>query len=776
MRHPGREVWTVICMSIESAEETLALHLLGAPRLIWQGAPLKIVRRQARALLYRLAAQPAPVSREHLAFLFWPDEPDAKARRNLSRLLSYLRKELPHPDCLLLNRRAVRLNPDWAWSDCVVLEEAHESGEVAVLEKSADLYRSRFLEGFSAHGAPEFAKWREQRAAELESVYLGVLSRLTAVLSERNQIKSAVRYAQRYLALDELAEEIHRRLITLYGRAGDRASATRQFERCSLLLERELGVSPLPETRDAYQTALRDGPSPLPTRVRSPSWSVLPSLELPLVGRDEALHALENAARRLASGGLILITGEAGVGKSRLLQSFALGGERMPLTGNSHRGSQSISYQPLVHALRQSLDAPHSWRRIRPIWLAEVGRLLPELSHIFPDLPGPLDVAPQEAQGRLLEAVTRCLFRLARERSILLCLDDLHWSDGATLRWLIDVSGRFPDSRLLIAATARLAEVQALADVKRAFRRVNRLVEIPLGGLAPAAIARALEEMELGLSEETLGDFAERLHSATGGNTFFVLETVRTLMESDRLQTPTDSLPLATTVEDAVHSRFETLTAVSQQLLQAAAVLSPDLEPDLLRHTAGRSDLEVVDALDELVARQLLREEDNGHRFSHDLVRNALYRDMSPWRRRLLHRRAAEAMRAEAADGQLYPLAALAQHFDAAAATREAVYAYQDAAAAAAAVYGYDQAIGHLQRALALLGETEVEWTQAADLYTSLGEMLAHVARFEDARAAFRKALAARSPDDPLPLACCTGVSPTPIRRSFITTEYSGDW
>ncbi|MDX1663651.1 MAG: AAA family ATPase [Candidatus Promineifilaceae bacterium] len=740
-------------MRVDMPDEKLALYLLGSPRVAWQDASLQIVRRQARALLYRIAADPAAVARERLAFLFWPDEPDARARRNLSRLLSYLRKELPDRDCLLVDRRTVRLNPDRAWSDCLFLEEAHDSGDQAALEKGADLYRGRFLEGFFVDDAPEFAKWREQRAAELESAYLSLLSRLVTILSEQDEIEAAAGYARRYLSVDNLAEKIHRRLITLYGRAGDRAAATRQFERCTLLLERELGVDPLPETREAYQAALGDGASPLPIQARAPSWSVLPSLELPLVGRGEALQALENAAIRLGSGGLIVITGEAGVGKSRLLQTFARGSERRALAGNSHRGSHSVSYQPLLQAMRQALDAPHRWRDIPAIWRAEMARLLPELSHIFPDLPRPLDVAPQEAQSRLLEAVTRCLLGLGKERPILLCLDDLHWADGATLRWLIDLSGRFPDSRLLIAATARIADVEALADVKRTFQRVNRVVEIRLGGLTPAAITRALEEMALGLSEETRGRFAEQLHGATGGNTFFVLETVRTLIESDRLHIPADTFPLATTVEDAVRSRFERLSAVSQQLLQSAAVLAPDLTPDLLRQTAGRTELEVAGALDELVARQLLREEESGHTFNHDLVRMAVYRELTPWRRQLLHRRAAEAISAVHGDPALAELATIAHHFDAAGAETEAVHAYRRAAEAATAVYAYDEAVGYLRRAIALLPDSAIEPAAAGDLHELAGQKLAYSGRHEEARAAYRQALALHAAGDRLTIA-----------------------
>jgi predicted ATPase len=170
---------------------------------------------------------------------------------------------------------------------------------------------------------------------------------------------------------------------------------------------------------------------------------------------------------------------------------------------------------------------------------------------------------------------------------------------------------------------------------------------------------------------------AGRLHQATGGNAFFVLETIRTLLASDNLAEPPQMLPLATTVEEVVRSRLAQLTAVSQQIIQAAAVLSPHLQASLIQHTAGRTELEMADALDELTARHILQETDNGHRFNHALVQTAVYQEITPWRRKTLHRRAAEIMSTIAHSNDLHHLTAIAQHYHAAAAYPEAIHAYQ---------------------------------------------------------------------------------------------------
>jgi predicted ATPase len=220
----------------------------------------------------------------------------------------------------------------------------------------------------------------------------------------------------------------------------------------------------------------------------------------------------------------------------------------------------------------------------------------------------------------------------------LLCLDDLHWADTATLNWLIGVTGRLTNTRFRIVATYRSGEADALTAVRRSFRRANCLTEVPLAGLTPEAIVQILHQLHLPWSEALVKIMAGRLHRATGGNTFFVLETIRTLLANDNLAEPPQRLPLAATVEEVIRSRLAQLTAVSQQIIQAAAVLSPHLPASLIQHTAGRTELELADGLDELTARHLLQEIGNGHRFNHALVQTAVYQEITPWRRKTLHR------------------------------------------------------------------------------------------------------------------------------------------
>ena len=532
-------------------------------------------RRQARALLYRLAVEKQPVARDTLLLLLWPDTAESTARRNLTRLLSTLRHDLPDPTILQTTNNTITLNPDLSGSDVLTFAELAHSADMALWEEAVTLYRGPFLSGFSLSNSREFDAWQSQQQYAFERRFLAALNKLIAAKQQAGQIVKAISYAQRYLATDDLSENIHRQLITLYAQSGDRTAALRQYERCVVVLERELGVEPLPETRTAY-TAVRDG-LPLPPTPTSPrlQWSTLPGLDLPLVGREAVWQELAQVYGRYRNGGVILISGPAGVGKSRLMQTFATAQSALILTGNSHAEGKTLPYQPLVQALRQALPLHTRWRHAAPIWLAEAARLLPELTSHFSSLPQPLEVEAQQAQARLFEAVSQLLRSLATDSPLLLCLDDVHWADEATLGWLQYMARQLSGSNICILATYRINEQTALREWQRTLNRVQLVTDIQLAGLSVTAVAELLRSSGNGLAApQTL---ATRIHTATGGNTYFVLETIRELLVTGQLANPPTTLPLPTTVRDAVLRRVARLTPLTQQILAITAVLAPIL-------------------------------------------------------------------------------------------------------------------------------------------------------------------------------------------------------
>ncbi len=246
----------------ETANQTmLRVYLLGPAWFEWGGRQVAVCRRQARGLLYRLAAQLQPVPREELCYAFWPDVPDAAAHRHLSHLISHLRQELPEPDLICSTNELIELDPYRTWSDADDFRAAcsmPDAREPAELEEALELYRGSFLAGFSLPDRSEFELWAERQRSSYERLYLDTLASLVNILANREDYPRAVQYAREYLKVDELAEEMHRRLMILHIKTGNRPAALQQYHECVSRLKRKLSVDPLPETRAVYQAIMRN--------------------------------------------------------------------------------------------------------------------------------------------------------------------------------------------------------------------------------------------------------------------------------------------------------------------------------------------------------------------------------------------------------------------------------------------------------------------------------------------------------------------------------------
>lgn len=231
----------------------LEIYLLGAPRLCWDRSLLSIPRRQVRALLYRLAAEMEPISREHLCWLFWPDATQCEAHRNLSHLLTHLRHFLPLETMLNCSDDAISLVPQYTWSDSAdflrLLSRRQGIITVSEAEAAIALYHGPFLDSFVLDSSSEYENWIVMQRALLERYYLMALSLLAEKEKVQHRYPTAISYLQRSLAVDPLDEATHRQLMEIYAAAGNRVAALREFDDYSDTLRREMAMEPLPETQ-----------------------------------------------------------------------------------------------------------------------------------------------------------------------------------------------------------------------------------------------------------------------------------------------------------------------------------------------------------------------------------------------------------------------------------------------------------------------------------------------------------------------------------------------
>lgn len=623
--------------TISPAEAELSVYLLGPPRVESYSHLVHIPRCQVRALLLRLAAGFQPVPRETLCFLFWPDAPEEVARANLSRLITLLRHALPSPDMVISSEDQVGLERSRVCSDTLLFRklwaEWKAGNRIECLQDSVALYHAPFLEGFSLSGSAEYEGWITLEREYWNQMVLTGLATIIADRMARTEYLSAIDSARRYLAIDDLNEEMHRLLMKLYFLVGDRGAALRQYGWCAGALQREFGVDPAPTTQILHWEMQRGHEWKPSHPTPNPVSQILPSFRAPMVGCEAAFSHLRQAMTNARTQGLrvVLVMGEAGTGKSRLLREFAVtvGNEALTLLGSCYPETQASHLQPIFEVLRPYLVTRPSASGLYPDWLTITYDLLPELRTPYYHLDNSPTPQAFYLGARVFETLAALMMEVAADRqTVVLLLDDLHWADTMTLDWLAYLVHHFGDRPIVIVATIRSEETEKIAALMATMTCEATCSLWMLETLDAQSIGRLLCHFDPGGSYDPL--LADWLSQVTGGNPLFVLETIQTLrVTSGRLQRPSaglDNLPLSDSLRATVGARVQRLSEGARQVLAAVAMLGQTFGFDTARVVAGRSEQETLRSLEELTAHHLLVEMEGSYRFRHPLVREIVHR------------------------------------------------------------------------------------------------------------------------------------------------------
>lgn len=719
----------------------LNLFLLGNPRLERNHQPIEFDTRKALALLAYLAVSRTSHRRDSLATLLYPDYDQPHARAALRRTLSSLNAAL-NDDTLDINRETLALNPQTNLCvDVIEFERAlaeckshqHPASVVCdncvpALTRAAELYRDDFLTGFSLRDSPNFDDWQFFTAENLRREFAGTLEKLVRYHSAQKAYAPAIAYARRWLALDSLHEPAHRQLMQLYAWSNQRAAALRQYQECVRVLEKELGVAPLAETTRLYEEikdqrsrgAEEQGRtlrsiSPLPPSPSAPQ-------QYPLVGRANELEQLKHIYADIRTDGhLIIIEGEAGIGKTRLAEEFLnYARERgaIILTGRAFEGEANLAHGIFVEALR-ALTERDDWRaKIPAAFFGEVARLVPEIGN--GETPPPLDNAG--ARGRFFEGISQSIFAITRGTIPgILLLDDLQWADSASLDLLTYIVQRLRGRPVCLVATWRTentASIERLRQIVAHAQRTNTATTITLARLNSDAVMQ-LVTSSVGDSPAIAQKIGARLQRETEGLPFFVVEYLNAL-DTGNVELTDWSLPGG--VRDLLRARLAIASETGKQLLNAAAVIGRSFDFETLREASGRAEEELIKTLEELTAHGLIKEiggENLRYDFAHEKLRELAYAETSAARRRLLHRRTADALANQARarrDGD--GLASqIARHYQLAGENLKAADYFKLAGDHARALYANAEALTHYRNALAL------GHSNAAGLHQVLGDL-----------------------------------------------------
>jgi DNA-binding SARP family transcriptional activator/DNA-binding CsgD family transcriptional regulator len=673
------------------------------------------------------------VSVDRLVDEIWAERPPARATKLVQGYVSALRKLLGS-DRLVTRGPGylVRVEPselDFVEFKRLVVRARSEPPEGAArrLREALALWRGPALADVRLEG---LALSEAERLNELRLTAL--LDRIDADLALGRQ-EELVGELEALIAEHPLRERLRGQLMLALYRAGRQAEALDVYRQTRTMLTEELGIAPSVELQSLERAILNQDPElvgqprdahrtnlvlqlPGPVRLSSP---------YPFVGRSRELTTLRTLVRRASAEGrrVALVGGEAGSGKSRLVREFAheVAGEGVLVLYGACDAVVRSPYRPFVEALDHLVRATGDLVRadLGPAG-GELTRLLPDLALRLGELGAPITADPDTERHRLHTAVTDVLTNAARRRPLVLVLEDGHWADTPTLLLLRHLARAATDARILVLATFRDTEADVpaeLADALSELRRYDDVVRLRLGGLSEREIAEFLRSAS-GATAAVAPELARTIRDLTGGNPFLLCELWRTLAETEafeivegtvRLARPLEEIATPESIREVVRDRVSRLPPATRDLLDLASVAGPEFELEILRravpHAVNLSALEGLEPAERSGVIEEIPSRNIAYRFTHELVRRALYDQLSGPRRAELHLRIGEALEAAHGSPAGPVLADLAHHFTVAAlfgGPKRAVDYNLLAAEAATAALDHDEAAARLRTALEL--------------------------------------------------------------------------
>lgn len=771
----------------------LEISTLGPLQITSYQAPISgFISDKVRALLVYLAVeQTRPLRREALAALFWPNQPKAKALANLRRALANLRQVIDDEGgrFLHITRQSLQFNADsHATVDAIQFAHLLDGLQPSLrqMEEAVALVSGRFLEGFSIDDSITFEEWALLKREGIQRQLLHTLNRLTTFYETHHQPETAVSYAWQQVNIEPWYEPGQRQLLRLLVQTRQRTIALAHYEQFQQELATELGVAPEPATRRLYEQIRQQQPEVAviesePTFLAEPP-AVTGTSFVARVAELERLHDfLETAVT--GQGQVVFITGEAGSGKTSLLQTFAQQAQDrfpqlIPLSGAclAHLGPGN-PYGPFRSILAHALgDLEPLWRsgaftraQVNRLWLLRKTAvvLLQECAPdclaalldttILPEDLRPTAVPQAPPQEILFEQLAHFLQKFSQHGPLLLLLDDLHWADSGSLDLLFYLQRQLAGYPILFLSTYRPEELLFPQPGEKRHPLVRFVHELThdFGEIEVAlnhANGRAFVDAWLDAEPNQLDEgFRQTLFTQTQGHALFTVELVTDLQERGALWRDAQGcwqardvvswsqLPAKT--EAIIAERIGRLPQPLRQLLTGASIQGETFAAELVAQVLQQPLPEIIQHLSvdlsrryhlvQAVGRQLVGTETiSRYRFRHSLFQQYVYGRLDPIELAHLHQMTGELLVQlyETANVELITVAAeLAFHFEAAQAMTQAVHYRQLAGEYALRLSAHAEAINHYRHGLSLLTilpETPERIRQEIDCQLALGAAL----------------------------------------------------
>lgn len=724
----------------------LQIQMLGSFQVRHQEEILAWPTQKSKALLQILLVEPGYlVSTDQILEYLWPDLPPRKAQNNLWVTVSQLRRVL-QPD---LPPRALstyihkqdegyRFNSKsdycldgetFATYLAIAQAESDLKARIEGWEAARVLYRGDYLED------EPYAEWAQIPRIQWRRRYEQLLINLAEAFGQNGRFQKAITHCRETLTLDNTNETAYRLLMRCYASLGERATALKVYDEAVQILQDEIGIDPTKETIElAQQIRLLEGNWKLDAEKRIFSNNES-TISFPFVGRGKEINQLTQLISQTVAGQgqLVFISGEPGIGKSRLInETVILASQKKfhTLSANCYQVEQSMPYQPLIDLVRQVMTDDDHWQQLAPFWLRELTLLVPEMEEtaiatiaVSP----PADEPEESKQGRLFQAIFQLFANQAKRQKLLLIVEDIHWADPTTLQFLHYLARQIDQAPMVIILSFREESLSSNADLVTLTQNLQREEHV-----TSLALARLTEEdttaylgqtTDATLNADHLGHW---LYLETDGNPFFLVSLLQSVREDGLLDNAqkTDWAALARTdpnltlpdaIRNSVRNRLQRLPQREQEVLDWMAVYGRQLDFSKLQIISHQPQITLLNAIEQLVARQLLVERTGQYDFSHNKIREVVYYDLSAARCGLYHQQIAETLVASSPPPD--EMALLAHHFERSGENERAIGYWMKAGKHALGTYAHEQAANHYGRVLALT----VSPTIQMDAYLGLG-------------------------------------------------------
>ncbi len=747
-------------------------------------------RRVCELFKVLLSADQHRLHREQIQELLWPASSVEQAANSFGKTLYLLRRAL-EPDLMTgkssahvsLDQDVLFLVPASIEIDADLFEMRAKHLQATMQSEMRKEQHLHMLDEFDSvlalYGGdylPDdlYEDWAQRRRDRLRRLYSWLLEQAAQIAIAGAQGQQASEYLRALLEQNQTDESMHRELMLVYARMGRRSEALNQYQLLREALREDFHTAPLPETLELYRAiqagriapdlagfhqlpaqelavipahvqtrAVSDDPGdePQPTSRSQPASQEITRetvgtpgniSKVELVGRVEELQHLQQAylSTSKEQQNIFFISGEAGIGKTRLAREFSSWAEEQQaivLWSTCYELSGALPYQPLIDMLAAHIRTSETEQLRSTLGLnaVDLAKILPELRIKLPDLPPPEPSGLEVERRNLYNAVSSYIHTLSSEHRLLLVLDDLQWADTATMQllgyllrqWASQVTqANVIPFVLLLYRADEVHETHPLRSLLNTQLRTGQAEELRLRRLKEEEVQQLLVQMA---GHEVRTPFSEEIYKHTEGNPFFVGESIRALIAEgklkkigDRWQTTISlaELSLPQSVRLLIERRLAYLSPECRMTLAYAALLGRQFHSSLLCQARNLSEETIAEHVDEAIRTHILmpldedaNSQDADLLFTHDKIREVLALWLNPLRRRAAHRQIAQAIERYYASRLQTSYSTLAYHYQMAEERTKAVDYLQKAAQQAMSVYAFIDAASSLESALELL-------------------------------------------------------------------------